>query len=121
MLILHMEDEGPLREIMNIVLRSADPNLKIEQFNDSDSAVEYITENIDNVSLFLLDVRVPGALNGMEVAEKIRELGSERPIVITSAYRKPKKIQLESIKAQWMAKPWHIVDAPQILFPLMKK
>lgn len=121
MLIVHMEDEGPLREIMNIALRSADPHLKIEQFNDSDSAVEFIAENIEGIDLFLLDVRVPGVLNGMEVAEKIRELGSERPIVITSAYRKPKKIQLEGIKARWMAKPWHILEAPEILLPLAKK
>lgn len=121
MLIVHMEDEGPLREIMNIALQSADPNLKIEQFNDSDSAVNFISENIDNITLFLLDVRVPGALDGMQVAKKIRELGSERPIVITSAYRKPKKLQLEDIEAQWMAKPWHILNAPQVLLPLAKK
>ena len=121
MLIVHMEDESPLREIMNIALSSADPHLKIEQFNDSDSAIEFISQNIANITLFLLDVRVPGELNGIEVAEKIRELGSERPIVITSAYRKPKKVQLEGIKAQWMAKPWHIIDAPQVLLPLAKK
>lgn len=120
MLIVHMEDEGPLREIMHIALSSADPNLKIQQFSDSDSAVTFIAENIDNINLFLLDVRVPGEIDGMGVAAKIRELGSERPIIITSAYRKPKKVQLEEIKAKWMAKPWHIIDAPQILLPLAK-
>jgi DNA-binding NtrC family response regulator len=115
-----MEDEGPLREIMHIALSSADPKLNIKQFSDSDSAITFIGENIDTITLFLLDVRVPGALDGMEVAQKIRELGSERPIVITSAYRKPKKIQLEELRAKWMAKPWHIIDAPQILLPLAK-
>lgn len=120
MLIVHMEDEGPLREIMSIVLSTAEPSLKLQQFVDSDSAVAYIKEHLDEISLFLLDVRVPGELDGMEVASKIRELGSSRPIVITSAYRRPKKTELDELKADWMAKPWHIVDAPQKLLPLAK-
>jgi DNA-binding NtrC family response regulator len=120
MLIVHMEDEGPLREIMQIVLSTAEPSLKLQQFSDSDSAIEYIKEHLNEIALFLLDVRVPGAFDGMQVATKIRELGSARPIVITSAYRRPKKLELDELKADWMAKPWHIVDAPQKLLPLAK-
>ncbi|MEO1165766.1 MAG: response regulator [Chloroflexota bacterium] len=118
--IVHLEDEGPLREIMQIALTSADPKLTMTQFIDSDNAIEFISENLEDITLFLLDVRVPGALDGMEVAGRIRELGSERPIIITSAYRKPKKAQLETVNAQWMAKPWHIIDAPTTLLPLAR-
>ena len=85
MLILHMEDEGPLPEIMHIALSAADPNLNLQQFSNSDSAIEFIKNNLDKISLFLLDVRVPGEFDGMQVANKIRELGSERLIVITWA------------------------------------
>lgn len=121
MLILHLEDEGPLREIMNIALCSTDPNLNIQQFSDSDSAVNFIKENLKEITLYLLDVRVPGVLSGLEVASKVRELGSEKPIIITSAYRRPKKAQLELIDAQWMAKPWHIVEAPTKIISLAKQ
>ncbi|MEM9954928.1 MAG: response regulator [Chloroflexota bacterium] len=121
MLIVHLEDEGPLREIMKIALESASPNLTMQQFIDSDSALDFIENNLDKINLFLLDVRVPGGLDGMGVAQKIRDLGSTRPIMITSAYRKPKKAQLDACEAQWMAKPWHILDAPEILIPLAKK
>jgi len=118
--IVHLEDEGPLREIMQIALTSADPKLTMTQFIDSDNALEFIRENLNDITLFLLDVRVPGALDGMGVAGRIRELGSERPIIITSAYRKPKKSALVTVNAQWMAKPWHIIDAPTTLLPLAR-
>ncbi|GAB1422606.1 hypothetical protein MASR2M15_28430 [Anaerolineales bacterium] len=118
MIILHLEDDGPLREVLKISLMAADPTVHVQQFIDSDSALQYITENIDSIRLFVLDIRVPGELNGLEVATKIRELGSLRPIVMTSAYRKPSSDFLNGLQAIWLPKPWHILDAPDRLLPL---
>lgn len=116
--ILHLEDDGPLREIMHIALAAADPNMRMVQFTDSDEAVAYIEENHENITLFVLDVRVPGALDGLGVAEKIRACGSDKPILVTSAYRKPDQDRMEAYDCQWMAKPWHLLDAPQTILGL---
>lgn len=120
-LILHLEDDGPLREVMKIAMTTADPTIEFAQFINSDSALKFIEENKDRISLFLLDIRVPGSTDGMGVAEKIRELGVDRPIVITSAYRKPAKDHLDKLGCQWMQKPWHILDAHTLLLPLAKR
>lgn len=120
-LILHLEDDGPLREVMKIAMTTADPTIEFAQFVNSDSALKFIEENKDRISLFLLDIRVPGSTDGMGVAEKIRELGVDRPIVITSAYRKPAKDHLDKLGCQWMQKPWHILDAHSLLLPMAKR
>ena len=118
--ILHLEDDGPLREIMHIALSSADPHLRMTQFIDSDAAMEYIEANVENITLFVLDVRVPGELDGLGVAQRVRELVSKRPILVTSAYRKPDQEKMTAYNCQWLAKPWHLLDAPQTLLSLAR-
>lgn len=120
MCIVHLEDDGPLREILKIALSTADPKLNIKQFISSDEALQFIQANLDTIALFVLDIRVPGDVDGIGVAEKIRALGSTRPIVVTSAFRKPKQDTLAHLNITWMPKPWHILDAAERLLPLAR-
>jgi len=113
--ILHLEDDGPLRDILKIALTSARPNINLKQFINSDYALEYARENLDDIDLFVLDIRVPGSIDGLDFAEEIRKLGTDTRIVMTSAYRRPDKKRMEAIGVEWMAKPWHLLDAPEKL------
>lgn len=108
--IVHLEDDGPLQEVLQISLRAANPNLTLKQFIDSDEMFTYTLSNIEDIDLFILDVRVFGSMNGIEVAKKIRQLNTNVPIIITSAFQKPSSDLLLSLNCQWYAKPWHIVD-----------
>ncbi|MCL4875715.1 MAG: response regulator [Anaerolineae bacterium] len=117
---LHLEDHEPLREVLRIALLAADPTLKVMQFEDSDNAVQYIQEHKQEIDLFILDIRVPGEMDGIGVARKIRDLGCDGIIVLTSAYGRPEQDFLDSHQCVWMAKPWHLVDAARKLFPLAK-
>ena len=113
--ILHLEDDGPLRDILKIALTSARPNINLKQFINSDYALEYVKAHLDEIDLFVLDIRVPGSIDGLEFAEQIRKLGSKQRIVMTSAYRRPDKERMNAIDVEWMAKPWHLLDAPEKL------
>lgn len=119
MCVLHLEDEGPLREILNVALMASNPKLVLQQFISSDDALEYIKSHQETIDIYILDIRVPGKLNGLELAEEIRKLGSIRPIIITSAYRKPEQTELDRLKCTWMEKPWHILDMPKTVFSLV--
>jgi DNA-binding response OmpR family regulator len=119
--ILHLEDDGPLREILKVALQSADPKLELHQFASSDEALDYIEANKDQIDLFILDIRVPGKLDGVGIAQKIRELKCRGAIVVTSAYRAPNRDLLSSLNIEWMPKPWHILDAAKKLLPLAKQ
>ncbi len=46
MQIFHLEDDGPLREIMRITLAAAEPGIVIKQFINSDDAMGYLTTGI---------------------------------------------------------------------------
>lgn len=118
--ILHLEDDGPLREILHVALSAADPTIKLKQFISSDEAIAHIKAHLDTIDLFILDIRVPGSKNGIEVAEEIRRLGSSRPIIITSAFRKPEQHRLDSLNCTWMPKPWHILEAHKTILPLAR-
>ena len=118
--IAHLEDDGPLREILRIAMLKAEPELDFKQFISGDEMVVYIKEHVDSIDLYILDIRVPGELDGLDVAKTIRELGSERPVILTSAYEKPDSKLLSALDCIWMPKPWHIIDAPKKILPLAR-
>jgi DNA-binding LytR/AlgR family response regulator len=99
----------------------AEPELDFQQFISGDEVVAYIKDQIDSISLYILDIRVPGELNGLDVAKAIRKMGSERPIILTSAYDKPDSKLLSALDCIWMPKPWHLIDAPKKILPLARK
>jgi CheY-like chemotaxis protein len=119
--ILHLEDDGPLREILKIALEAVDPDCDLKQFISSDEADEYFRSNHPKIDLYILDIRVPGSMNGMQLAEKIRTIDTTGAIVMTSAYGRPKEDFLKTNKCEWCTKPWHILETPQMLLRLAKE
>ena len=108
--IVHLEDETPLSEILQATIELADPDAQIKHFINSDDAMQYIEEYGQAVDLFVLDIRVPGKLDGLEIAYEIRALGCPGEIVITSAYQFPSFDVLNELQAEWIPKPWHVKE-----------
>jgi DNA-binding response OmpR family regulator len=121
MRILHLEDDGPLREILAAALKATAPTCEILQFMNSDDALRYATENAQEVDLFILDVRVPGSMNGLQVAEKLRAIDCPGVIVITSAYRAPDEALLRRLDCEWYPKPWHLFEATTKLMAMAQR
>jgi CheY-like chemotaxis protein len=119
--ILHLEDDGPLADIFNTAVSTMAPGITLHHFANSDQAVAFIDQHQHELDLFVLDIRVPGSLDGIEVARKIREVGSSAPIVITSAYAPPRRELLTELDSIWSKKPWHMVDMLNKVIPLAKK
>jgi DNA-binding response OmpR family regulator len=115
--ILHLEDEGPLREILKVAVTAFDPSINMQQFVNSDQALNYAQDHIGSLNMCILDIRVPGSLDGMDFAQKLREIGYKGMIVITSAYRQPQQTLLQQLNCDWMAKPWHVLEATETLIP----
>ena len=113
--IVHLEDTKPLRDILLATMMALRPGCKIKQFINSDETIKYIEENVDDIDIYLLDMRVPGSIDGLGVAEKVKELNGSGLIVMTSAYMSPGKDQLEKLNARWYQKPWQIQDMQDML------
>ncbi|MBZ0301248.1 MAG: response regulator [Anaerolineae bacterium] len=113
--ILHLEDTKPLRDILRATLMAIRPGCEIYQFMTSDDAMDYIREYGDDIDLFLLDVRVPGSVDGLGVAEFIQEMEYRGLVVMTSAYMSPGRETLVALNAHWYQKPWQIEDVQEML------
>jgi DNA-binding NtrC family response regulator len=113
--IVHLEDTKPLRDILLATITALRPGCKVKQFINSDETIKYIEENIADIDIFLLDVRVPGSVNGLGVAEKINQLKGSGLIVMTSAYLSPGREKLDELNARWYQKPWQIQDMQDML------
>jgi DNA-binding response OmpR family regulator len=110
MRILHLEDERPLREIIKAAINALEPESELVEFSNSDNALAFIEQQGQTVDLFILDIRIPGNLDGMGVARKIRDLGYKGVIVVTSAYTKPNPSLLTELNCRWNPKPWHVME-----------
>jgi CheY-like chemotaxis protein len=118
--VVHLEDDGTLQEILKVAFQATDPKVNLKQFISGDDVVEHIKPIVEEVDLFVLDIRVPGSIDGIEVARKIREWGSDAPIIMTSAYRAPDREMIDSLSLEWMSKPWHIMEISQRLITLAR-
>jgi DNA-binding response OmpR family regulator len=114
--VVNIEDDRPLRDILRVAFQVVDPYVKLQQFTSGDEALPYIEQNGQTIDLFVLDIRLPGTMSGIEVAQKIRELKYPGRIIVTSAYFSPDANLLSSLNVEYFPKPWHIMDLTHKLF-----
>ena len=119
--VLHLEDDIRLREILQVALRAAEPNLVLKQYINSNDAVAYIEQHVHEIDLFILDIRVPGSVDGLDVARRIRALKCGAPIILTSAYQPPPQNLLLELDCEWYPKPWHIFETTRTLAQVARK
>lgn len=116
LLILHLEDDLALKDTVLDLLTVLEPESEVVQFTNSDDTLRYIETSGAEVDLFLLDVRVPGEMDGIGVAKRIRALNIDSRIVFMSAYQRPSTSELsDSLDFQWVKKPWTIDQFTRLL------
>lgn len=118
--IVHLEDEATLREAVEIALHELQPDADLHQFVDSDSALTYIENHASTIDLYLLDIRVPGRFNGVQVAERISQLNSPGLIVFTSAFEPPRREILNALGAKYLRKPYSLEATAKTLLEWVK-
>lgn len=105
--IVHLEDDHMLREIFKATVEAYDPCIRLKQFVDSDSVMDYISRTVDPIDLFVVDIRVPGTMNGIGVVKTLHDWGYSGLIIITSAFRRPDKNLFDALSCEWASKPWN--------------
>ena len=118
--VLHLEDDKHLSQILKVALRSAEPGIKVVQFEQSNPFVDYFIEHGRSIDMFILDIRVPGEFDGIDVARFIRRYPNNAPIILTSAYQMPDREILKELNAVWQPKPWHVLETTRTLIKVAK-
>ncbi len=121
MLILHLEDETPLRDMLLLALQTLEPAIEVRQFQTPEQALAYIQRALHQIDLFLLDIQLQASMDGIEVAQKIRDLGSNVPIILTSAYGVPSQNVLSLLNCDWIPKPWSLSKVTGKIIPIVRE
>ena len=78
--IAYVEDEADLANLVCKYLKSE--NFLVTHFLTGEEAYSHMNEAFD---LWILDIMLPGGLNGYDLIKKIREFNPKMPVIFTSA------------------------------------
>jgi CheY-like chemotaxis protein len=83
--IIYVEDD-PTNILLLERVTNATGDVLIK-FNDAESALE--SGSIWQADLFLVDIHLPGSINGLDMADILRQNGITTPVVMITAYDLP--------------------------------
>ncbi len=92
--VLHLEDDKRLSQILKVAFRSAEPGINVVQFAESNPLVDYFIENGRRIDMFILDIRIPGEYDGIDVVRFIRCYPNNVPHQTSESHMKPNRINL---------------------------
>jgi len=113
--VVNVEDDRSLRDILRVAFQAIEPRVDLHQFTSGDEAIPYIEQHARDIDLFVIDIRLPGTMNGMQIAQRIRERNCTGRLILTSAFSLPDQALLNALNIEYFPKPWHIIDLAQIL------
>ena len=104
--IVVVEDDPLLRNHAVSTLGAA--GLAVVDFETADEAVLFLEERGGDVAAVLTDVRMPGRLDGFDLAVKISVGGPAVTVLLTSGLERPTSLLIPSVA--FLSKPWLPLD-----------
>ena len=98
---LIVEDDPHLRELAAALLEETD--LRVVECEDAEQAFSFLCREGDDVALMFVDVRLPGVLDGMDLARRVLALWPQASVIVTSGFS-PEGEMPDNVV--YMPKPW---------------
>ena len=104
---LIVEDDPDLRELAAALLEETD--LRVVECEDAEQAFGVLAREGEDVALLFTDIRLPGLLDGVDLARRVKAVWPHVLIVITSGYaaRRPETLPENVV---YLPKPWLALD-----------
>ncbi|GAC1037247.1 MULTISPECIES: response regulator [Pseudomonadaceae] len=105
--VVVVEDENMLLGLMEEVLEGE--GFQVHTFGTADQAWEYLSSARPTPDLLITDVRMPGAIDGLELARRVKQQLPGLPIIVSSGYFE----ELQPERAPdiyYLPKPWRFDD-----------
>lgn len=103
--ILVVEDEPLILELITDALEMY--GYRVRAFASADLAWQFIQESGHLPRLLITDLRMPGQMDGLELAKRLRDSDAQVPIVVASGFH-PAARELHSLNVHWLIKPFAI-------------
>jgi len=104
---LIVEDDPDVRELGAALLEETD--LRVVECENAEQAMAVMAREGENVALVFTDIRLPGLLDGIDLARRIKALWPHVSMVVTSGFERRRPDKLPDTVA-YMPKPWLALD-----------
>jgi CheY-like chemotaxis protein len=110
--VLLVEDEVMISNLVADCL--SESGFRVHEVVTADEALRFIKSGA-NVDVLFTDINLPGGMNGAELAERVRELRPEMPIVYVSGRYTVSEISPLVPRSLFVAKPYDPNDICALL------
>jgi CheY-like chemotaxis protein len=104
---LIVEDDPIVRELAAALLEESD--LHVVECEDAEEALATLCRHGDRVALIFADVRLPGLLDGVDLALRVKVLWPRITMLVTTGFPGD-RVQALPNDAIYMPKPWLPLD-----------
>ena len=104
---LVVEDQPEVRDLAAAILEETD--LEVAEAVSADEALTFLREHAPDVALIFVDVKLPGRLDGIDLARRAAESWPWIKVVVTSGFMDRPLNELPR-SARFMPKPWRAFD-----------
>lgn len=104
---LIVEDDPDLRELGAALLEETE--LRVVECEDAEQALAVLAREGENVALVFADIRLPGLLDGVDLARRIKAVWPHVSMIVTSGYS-PHRPEALPDTIVYMPKPWLALD-----------
>jgi CheY-like chemotaxis protein len=111
-IILIVEDEVLIRMVVADYLR--DWGYHVLEAGSADEALEYL-RRFDQIDLMFSDVRMPGSMEGLELAQQVRVLYPQLPVILASGHLCP----AEAGDTPLLSKPYDLSEVAKKVHALL--
>ena len=89
---LIVEDDPDLRELSAALMEETD--LRVVECVDAEAAMTFLAHEGQDVALVFSDIRLPGELDGVDLARRVKALWPHIAVVVTSGFelRRPERL-----------------------------
>lgn len=102
---LVVEDDAAVRDLATAVLEETD--LDVIACESAEAALSVLERSDVTVALLFADVRLPGAMDGVSLAEAVRRRWPDVRVVVTSGASRDLRLPDQTV---YMQKPWRALD-----------
>ena len=104
---LIVEDDPDLRVLAAALLEESD--LRVVECEDAEQAFAELCRRAEDVALIFADIRLPGLLDGVDLAQRVSVLWPHVTILVTSGYP-GERVRALPDSVVYMPKPWLALD-----------
>lgn len=104
---LIVEDDPIIRELAATLLEESD--MRVVECEDAERAFAELCHHGEEIAMIFTDVRLPGLLDGVDLALRVKVLWPHITMVVTTGYP-GERLQALPDNVVYMPKPWLALD-----------